>query len=234
MKAPLTYFLKENGIENPAEADIEVLNEFIQKKNFKFFDKVIPIPDSEIKTSRRVKFGEKEFEGLKLFLDEKKTNCSGCHTPPAFTNNKFYNIGVSEYDYKDVHGKLPGEFYNKENLQNIINESDLKSLKKQFQVFPSANNTGSIDLGRALFIKDITDFIGAFRTPTLRNLEFSNPYLHSGRAETIKETILLHIVSASNKDKLKFVSSKLKEINLTGKEIKSLIAFLNSLNDHYE
>ncbi len=232
--SPFDIFLKENGIRNPKEADINVLKEFLKKKEFKFIDKVVPIADSKIKTSRRAKFNKKELEGMKLFMNENKTNCSGCHTPPSFTDNKFYNIGVSEYDYKGVHGKFPQAFYTVENLRNTIASMDIKSLKKIYQKFQDKNNSESIDLGRALFTKDLYGNIGAFRTPTLRNLEYCNPYLHSGRAETIKEAVLFHIITSGMKSKLSFISEKLIEINLTNREIANLLAFLNSLNDHYE
>ena len=232
--SPYDIFLKENGVENPNETDINFLKEFLKKKDFKFVSKVVPIFDSEIKTSRKVKFKKKELDGLKLFMNKSKTNCSGCHVPPAFTDNKFYNIGVSEYDYRDVHGKFPVDFYTIENLKNIIYSSDIRSLRKQFQTYPAKTNICSIDLGRALFTNDLEKNIAAFRTPTLRNLEYNSPYLHSGRAETIKEAILFHISSSDMKAKLNFLSNELIEINLSDEEIECIVSFLNSLNDHYE
>ncbi len=232
--SPYDIFLKENGLENPNKADINFLKEFLKKKDFKFINKVVPIFDSEIKTSRKVKFKKKELDGLKLFMNQGKTNCSSCHVPPAFTDNKFYNIGVSEYDYWDVHRKFPADFYTLENLKNIISSSEVKSLRKQFQTYPTKSNLYYIDLGRALFTNNLEGNIAAFRTPALRNLKYSNPYLHSGRAETIKEAILFHIITSSLKAKLNFLSNELIEINLTDEEIECIISFLNSLNDHYE
>ncbi len=234
IESPFDIFLKENGIEDPLSADEKILEEFLSKKEFIFINKTVPVLKSEITVSRKVKFGKKELNGLRLFMNKEKTNCSSCHTPPSFTDNNFYNIGVSEFDYKDVHGNFPGKFYSAENLVKTLSSVDKKSAAGKFQKYPQKNAAGDIDLGRALFSGEIEGNIGAFRTPGLRNLKYSGPYFHSGRAETLHDAVLFHIEAASIRNELKFVSKKLGLVPLSDEEIKALIAFIGSLNDHYE
>jgi cytochrome c peroxidase len=233
IESPFDLFLTENGVTDPKIADENTLNEFLMKKSFKFINKTVPVLNSEITNSRKVKFGKKELEGLRLFMNRNKTNCSSCHTPPSFTNNKFYNIGVSEMDYKDVHGKFPGDFYSSVKIQKDLSSGNLNVLRSMYQVYPGRNNPEAIDLGHGLF-EHTPENYAAFRTPTIRNLKYSNPYLHSGRAETIYNAIKHHIIAFESKTYIKFISPELKEIDLTSEEIENLSAFINALNDHYE
>jgi cytochrome c peroxidase len=234
IESSFDIFLKENGISNPGSADEKILEELISRKQFVYLNKTIPVLNSEIAVSRKVRFMSKELRGLKLFLNREKTNCTSCHTPPSFTDNKFYNIGVSEFDYKDIHGSFPGNFYTKENLSNIFSKSSFEELRNKFQRYPEKNMNDVIDLGRALFADSLTGNIAAFRTPGLRNLKYSGPYLHSGRAASVKDAVLFHSSSGQFKNYLPFLSDRLRYVQLTELELDELVAFLNSLNDHYE
>lgn len=236
VESSFDLFLRENGVEDPAGTDEEMLNRFLSSNDFRFINKTVPVLNSEIVRSRKVKFGKKELEGLKLFMDREKYNCSSCHTPPSFTDNRFYNIGVSEFDYKDVHGIVPGEFYSGENILRAFETLEAKTLKNKFQVYPELTATESIDLGHALFSDKPGEYIGSFRTPTLRNLKYCEPYLHSGRAKTIEDAIDIHFQASSLSlaGKLHFVSSRLSTSSLNPEQLNSLVLFLKSLNDHYE
>ena len=76
----------------------------------------------------------------------------------------------------------------------------------------------------------------AFRTPTLRNLRFTRPYMHSGKIQTL-ESVLAFYEDLQGKelpnvhltrDKLDPLASKL---NVEFRDINSIIEFLNTLND---
>lgn len=233
IESPFDLFLQENGVPNPKTADEDIIRKLLKSKDLKFINKTIPVVNSEIITSRKVRFGKTELAGLRLFMNANRTNCSGCHTPPSFTDNRFHNIGVSETDYFDVHRKFPGDVLDMKKIQKEIETLGLDSLKMLYQVYPSAKSPQSMDLGRMLFSKSSRD-IASFRTPGLRNLKYCNPYTHSGRAETITEAIMQHIMVSGKKDIFQFTSAELPEISLSTEEIKALEAFLNSLNDHYE
>lgn len=233
IESSFDLFLIQNGIQDPKTADENLLNDLLKRSDLKFINKTIPVPESEHITSRKVKFGKTEFEGLRLFMDKKKTNCSGCHTPPSFTDNRYHNIGVSELDYYDVHKSYPVDILDIKKIKNKFKERDLKDLKSLFQVYPSKLEPDAIDLGRGLFTSEKEDF-GAFKTPALRNLKYCAPYTHSGRAKSIFDAIMLHVTTSNKLVMLPNVSGKLPPLDLTRKEILSLAAFINSLNDHYE
>jgi cytochrome c peroxidase len=69
---------------------------------------------------------------------------------------------------------------------------------------------------------------GKYKTPSLRNLDFTAPYMHDGRFTSLEE-ILLHYenpkISHSLDEQLK------NGIHLTGDEKNNLLIFLNTLND---
>lgn len=88
------------------------------------------------------------------------------------------------------------------------------------------------DNGLAEVTNDLND-IGKFKTPTLRNWEFTAPYMHDGRFATIEEVIDFYsegVVWSPTVDPL------MKQVNqggvqLTGQEKSHLIAFLKTLTD---
>ncbi|MCO4784002.1 MAG: tryptophan tryptophylquinone biosynthesis enzyme MauG [Candidatus Cloacimonetes bacterium] len=86
------------------------------------------------------------------------------------------------------------------------------------------------DLGRGKIVKDKT-LNGAFKTPGLRNVLMTAPYMHNGQEGTLEDVIKFYNKgggSGPNKDKL------MVPLNLTDQEIFSLVAFLGSLNQKLE
>ncbi len=84
------------------------------------------------------------------------------------------------------------------------------------------------DLGRYAITDRPADSL-KFKTPTLRNVEFSKPYMHDGRFATLRE-VLDHYHSGIDRNAT--VSEKLKNgIALTGDQKTELIAFMLTLSD---
>jgi cytochrome c peroxidase len=83
------------------------------------------------------------------------------------------------------------------------------------------------DLGRYR-ITNATRDIGKFKTPTLRNIALTNPYMHDGRFQTL-EQVVRHYNSGGkphpNKDPL------MRPLGLTEADIQDLVQFLQSLTD---
>ena len=71
--------------------------------------------------------------------------------------------------------------------------------------------------------------IGVFKVPTLRNIEFSSPYMHDGSITTLKE-VILHYNSGGQIHNNK--SLLIKPLNLTEIEINNLESFLQTLSDY--
>ncbi|WP_337289037.1 cytochrome c peroxidase [Candidatus Methylomirabilis sp.] len=82
------------------------------------------------------------------------------------------------------------------------------------------------DLGRYTVTKKEPDK-GAFKTPTLRNIAASAPYLHDGSAKTLEDVIEFYDKGGIKNPHL---SNEIKPLNLTAKEKADLVAFLKSLS----
>lgn len=82
-----------------------------------------------------------------------------------------------------------------------------------------------VDLGRFVISQKSAD-IGAFKTPTLRNIEITAPYMHDGAFKTLEE-----VVDFYNKggDKNKHKSSMMEPLGLSTQEKKDLVNFLKTL-----
>jgi cytochrome c peroxidase len=76
----------------------------------------------------------------------------------------------------------------------------------------------------------------AFRTPTLRNLRITRPYMHSGKIQTLDNVLLFYEdlkgkpppnknVTSDNLDSLA------KMVKVAFKNIDAIVEFLNTLND---
>jgi cytochrome c peroxidase len=75
-----------------------------------------------------------------------------------------------------------------------------------------------------------TNDIGKFKTPTLRNLAFTAPYLHDGTAETLEKVIEKHENVFSEQGTIQ-KSGLVKAFKLTSQQRLDLVAFLLSLSD---
>ena len=77
------------------------------------------------------------------------------------------------------------------------------------------------------FTNDSADF-ARFKTPTLRNIEFTGPYMHDGSMVTLEE-IIEHYDSGGKAFPNK--SLEITPLGLSAQEKSDLVAFLKSLSD---
>lgn len=87
--------------------------------------------------------------------------------------------------------------------------------------------------GRARITNNSED-LGKFRTPTLRNVEKTGPYMHDGRFGTLQDVVEHYnsgILASPTLDPVLFRNGKLG-ISLSETEKKQLIAFLKTLTDY--
>lgn len=81
------------------------------------------------------------------------------------------------------------------------------------------------DLGRFSVTKAVKDK-GAFKTPTLRSITETAPYMHDGAFKTLEEVVeFLNTGGGSNPN----LSAMIKPLDLTADEQRDLIAFLKAL-----
>jgi cytochrome c peroxidase len=86
-------------------------------------------------------------------------------------------------------------------------------------------NKAKPDLGRSVISKAESEK-GAFKTPTLRNIVETAPYMHDGSEATLKE-----VVEFYNRGGVKnpWLSKEIKPLNLTAQQVDDLVAFLEAL-----
>ena len=82
------------------------------------------------------------------------------------------------------------------------------------------------DVGRFSVTRNPRDW-GAFKTPTLREIEHTAPYMHDGSLKTLEE-----VVEFYNKGGVKNrnLDENIKALNLTDQEKRDLVAFLKALS----
>jgi cytochrome c peroxidase len=82
------------------------------------------------------------------------------------------------------------------------------------------------DEGRSVVTKNEADW-GAFKTPTLREVARTAPYMHDGSVKTLEEVVDIYDKGGiPNKN----LDTSLRKLNLTAGEKKDLVAFLHALN----
>ncbi|MBL8240217.1 MAG: c-type cytochrome [Bryobacterales bacterium] len=80
--------------------------------------------------------------------------------------------------------------------------------------------------GRFAVTKNPADF-GAFKTPTLREIEHTFPYMHDGSLKTLEEVVEYYDKGGiPNKN----LDERIKKLNLTAQDKADLVAFMKSLS----
>ena len=77
--------------------------------------------------------------------------------------------------------------------------------------------------------------IATFKTPGLRDLSHSAPYMHNGQFNNLKQVILFYqqVANLSKKSKLRNPDPNITRIQINESDVKPLVAFLKSLNEDY-
>jgi cytochrome c peroxidase len=154
-------------------------------------------------------FSMDERIGLRIFLNEGQ--CTQCHNGPLLTNNEFHNTGLLSFpgDVPDK-GRAAGVRQVQEDPFNCLGE---------FSDAPRAA-CGELEFARGGF-----EVLGAFRTPSLRNLENTQPYMHKGQLLTLAE-VLDHYNEAPP---AMIGHNEAKPLGLSTTELRRLEAFLETL-----
>jgi cytochrome c peroxidase len=152
-----------------------------------------------------------QIKGLGLFQGQ--AGCIQCHHGPMLTDEAFHNLGVPKHPAFEA-----------EPLRQIAMRERMKS-----KGVPEATyRTFDRDPGRYLDTKRDEDQ-GKFRTPPLRELGYTAPYMHNGVFKTLEEVIDFY-AQGGGADPFGTKSPLLKPLALTTEEKAALLAFLKSLD----
>ena len=82
------------------------------------------------------------------------------------------------------------------------------------------------DKGRAVISGDLRE-TGAFRTPTLRNIALTSPYMHDGSLKTLKDVMDFYVGGGNSNA---YLDKEMHSLDfLTGQERQDLLAFMEAL-----
>ncbi|MDR6919356.1 cytochrome c peroxidase [Chryseobacterium sp. 2987] len=97
------------------------------------------------------------------------------------------------------------------------------------------NKTFDQDPGRGKFHETVASLQHSFKTPTLRNISKTAPYMHNGGYQTLKEVMNFYNKGGGKGFGFKVENQTLSDtpLNLTDKEIDQIIDFMGALNDRY-
>jgi cytochrome c peroxidase len=153
--------------------------------------------------------------GLDLFTG--KANCIECHNGAMLTDEKYYNLGVPR----------PLEW----------EESGINTITYRFELYAKGVHEKYYrefkdDLGLYFTTKRPSDF-GKFRTPPLRYLAYTAPYMHAGQFYTLEEVIDFYNDGGGDNEMTRRAGNKtpiLKPLNLSDEEKEALVIFLDEVS----
>lgn len=152
---------------------------------------------------------ESQQRGMTLFNG--KANCIQCHNGALVSDQKFYRLGLPEHPgFRD--DPLLQITHRWEHYQKGVPEGQYRNAPTDFGLYYQTKNP-----------KDI----GKFRTPSLRELKYTAPYMHNGVFTTLAEVVDFYN-AGGGKDADK--SPLLKPLGLSSAEKIDLIGFLEALS----
>jgi len=155
-------------------------------------------------------FNNDETKGLRLFMG--KGRCMECHNGPLFTNFEFHNTGILSF---------PGDLPDRGRIDGV---REVRA--EPFNCFGEYSDAQPGQCLELTFARDGFELIGALKSPSLRNLEGTAPYMHKGQLKTLTE-----VLDHYNQAPLAMIGHNEAEepLGLLPFELKQLESFLNTL-----
>jgi len=153
--------------------------------------------------------------GLKIFFG--RGNCAGCHNGPNFTDGAFRGTAVSPFV-----GQAMADTGRLEGLQTVR--------LSRFNLHGRYNDDPAKVGPPARELKVDVHERGKWRTPSLRNVVVTPPYLHNGTAASLYDVVRRY---ARSPGQAAFVDDerKARRVDLSPRDIDDLVAFLDTLTD---
>lgn len=156
-------------------------------------------------------FTASEVNGLRLFIGNGQ--CTRCHNGPLLTNNDFHNTGVPRWP------SMPHDQGRGDGLSMV--RADI------FNCLGAYSDASAGDCDELRFAKTGgPELVGAMKTPTLRSVSKTGPYMHAGQYATLAP-VLDHYNRAP---KAEVGTSELEPLGLTQEELNNLRDFLMTLD----
>lgn len=173
---------------------------------------------------------DSEQAGLKIFIDDSKGRCTRCHNGPMLSNGSFQATSVPPVEKGGHLAATPAL-----QLTPVLNEPKVGRAKgineawsNEFNCLSTYSDASPDDCGELQFAKRTgIELQRAFKVPTLRNIEFTAPYMHQGQFENLLDLLKYYNDAPLNG----FSHTELEPLGLLPHELRQLKAFLLSLSD---
>lgn len=152
--------------------------------------------------------------GARVFVG--KAACDECHRGYAFSDGKFHNIGVPQ----------AGEHPATRDVGRFAAVSILTDPFNRAGVFSDRRDDSQL---RDLIASDRD--VGAFKTPTLRNVSKTAPYMHDGVYRTLGDVVNHYNVGGDSGLYAGTREVTIQPLLLDAREVGDLVEFLRSLDD---
>jgi cytochrome c peroxidase len=158
-------------------------------------------------------FNASQRRGWALFTG--KARCGTCHTYdaalPLFSDNRFHNTGIAarKQDFNQLTTRAAAN----------VAAGDKAEIDKL------ALETDDSELGRFLVTRKKED-IGAFKTPFLRDVLLTSPYMHDGSLETLWDVVEFFNKGGEHNP---YLDAEMKPLGLTESEVDDLVRFMSAL-----
>ena len=173
------------------------------------FDRfVAAVADGDVE-AQALLFTDDEKWGLRIFIGA--GNCTQCHNGPLFTNNEFHNTGVISFS-----GEVPDK-------GRVVGIKQL--LTNEFNCLGQYSDDANQQWAELIFARTGVELIGALRTPSLRNLEHTAPFMHKGQIATIA-AVLRHYNETPD---AMIGHNEAPPLVLSARELRQLESFLKTL-----
>ncbi|MFQ5655118.1 MAG: cytochrome-c peroxidase [Planctomycetota bacterium] len=155
--------------------------------------------------------------GLKLFVGS--ANCRSCHAGPNLSDGEFHNIGVPP-----LGGNAPRDPGRYRGGELVLADP-----------FNARGDHSDDRRGRAAMrlerLRISGRAWGEFKTPSLRNVARTAPYMHQGQFRSLREVVTFYSTLENVIPYGHHKETVLKPLNLSDDQIDDLVAFLESLTD---
>ncbi len=220
---PLTGKPGQPAFDNMAMADKAAINRLYSNmgKALEAYQRLLvspnftPSPFDEFLAGKEDAMSPAAIRGAKLFIG--KAACNECHRGAMFTDFKFHNIGCPQEG---------------ENVPSIdVGRSKGVMLVKADVMNRAGPFSDSPDNAHILELQETEFDLGAFRTPSLRNVEKTAPYMHNGVYSNLWDVVEHYNFGGGTGSFSGAKEAAISPLLLTDDELDDLVEFLRAISD---
>jgi cytochrome c peroxidase len=115
--------------------------------------------------------------GLEIFVGD--GGCILCHSGPTFSDLQFHNIGLSTAPWMD-----PTDLGRYAGITTLLDDP--------FNGMGAWSDDPEAGAEKLRYLNTDLDRLGQFKTPSLRNVALTAPYMHSGQLATLEEVVAFY------------------------------------------